>query len=112
MTPVVAGIDCGTNSVRLLVAAPVADDSGAPTRLVDLDRRMQIVRLGQGVDRTGRLDPAALERTFAALRDYADVMHDLGSRRRAWWRRARRAMRRTRQTSSPASATSWASSRR
>lgn len=78
MNPVVAGIDCGTNSVRLLVAAPVAGDSGAPTRLVDLDRRMQIVRLGQGVDRTGRLDPAALERTFAALRGYADVMDGLG----------------------------------
>jgi exopolyphosphatase/guanosine-5'-triphosphate,3'-diphosphate pyrophosphatase len=64
--------------VRLLVAQPVIDESGAVTGLVDLDRRMQIVRLGQGVDRTGRLDDAALERTFGALRDYADVMADLG----------------------------------
>ncbi|NED83250.1 exopolyphosphatase, partial [Streptomyces sp. SID11233] len=39
--------------------------------LVDLDRRMEIVRLGQGVDRTGRLAPEALERTFAACRQYA-----------------------------------------
>jgi exopolyphosphatase / guanosine-5'-triphosphate,3'-diphosphate pyrophosphatase len=78
MSRVVAGIDCGTNSVRLLVAEPVTDESGAVTGLRDLDRRMQIVRLGQGVDRTGRLDPAALDRTFDALRGYADVMADFG----------------------------------
>lgn len=78
MSRVVAGIDCGTNSVRLLVAEPVTDESGAVTGLRDLDRRMQIVRLGQGVDRTGRLDPAALDRTFDALRGYADAMADLG----------------------------------
>lgn len=78
MSRVVAAIDCGTNSIRLLVAAPVTDETGAVTSLVDLDRRMEIVRLGQGVDRTGRLDPEALDRTFAALRGYAEVMTGLG----------------------------------
>jgi exopolyphosphatase / guanosine-5'-triphosphate,3'-diphosphate pyrophosphatase len=67
----VAAIDCGTNSIRLLVADADRDGDGA-TRLTDVERRMEIVRLGQGVDRTGRLDPAALDRTLAAARDYAD----------------------------------------
>ncbi|MFI2368592.1 exopolyphosphatase [Streptomyces sp. NPDC018833] len=71
----VAAIDCGTNSIRLLVA-DVDAESGT---LVDLDRRMIIVRLGQGVDRTGRLAPEALERTFAACREYAAVIKDLGA---------------------------------
>ncbi|WP_182113271.1 MULTISPECIES: Ppx/GppA phosphatase family protein [unclassified Actinotalea] len=70
----VAGIDCGTNSIRLLVA----DVDLAAGTLVDLDRRMQVVRLGQGVDRTGRLAPEALERTLAATREYARVCADLG----------------------------------
>jgi exopolyphosphatase/guanosine-5'-triphosphate,3'-diphosphate pyrophosphatase len=61
----VAAIDCGTNSIRLLVA----DIDGSSFR--DLSRRMEIVRLGQGVDRTGRLDPAALDRTLTVLREYA-----------------------------------------
>ncbi|MDX6284932.1 MAG: exopolyphosphatase / guanosine-5-triphosphate,3-diphosphate pyrophosphatase [Frankiales bacterium] len=61
----VAAIDCGTNSIRLLIA----DIEGSS--LVDVSRQMQIVRLGQGVDRTGRLDPAALDRTLAVLREYA-----------------------------------------
>ncbi|MEY9963068.1 exopolyphosphatase/guanosine-5'-triphosphate,3'-diphosphate pyrophosphatase [Streptacidiphilus sp. MAP12-16] len=63
----VAAIDCGTNSIRLLVA----DLDPGTGELRELDRRMTIVRLGQGVDRTGRLAPEALERTFAACRDYA-----------------------------------------
>ncbi|MFF8846633.1 exopolyphosphatase [Streptomyces sp. NPDC015127] len=71
----VAAIDCGTNSIRLLVA-DVDPESGT---LVDLDRRMIIVRLGQGVDRTGRLAPEALERTFAACREYAAVIKELGA---------------------------------
>ncbi|MFP1629103.1 exopolyphosphatase [Streptomyces sp. 5K101] len=71
----VAAIDCGTNSIRLLVA-DVDPESGS---LVDLDRRMIIVRLGQGVDRTGRLAPEALERTFAACREYAAVIKELGA---------------------------------
>ncbi|WP_269855753.1 Ppx/GppA phosphatase family protein [Streptomyces sp. RPT161] len=71
----VAAVDCGTNSIRLLVAE--ADrHTGA---IKDLDRRMRIVRLGQDVDRTGRLAPEALERTFAACREYAEVIRELGA---------------------------------
>ncbi|WP_405798649.1 exopolyphosphatase [Streptomyces sp. NBC_01506] len=70
----VAAIDCGTNSIRLLVA----DADPATGELVDLDRRMTIVRLGQDVDRTGRLAPEALERTFAACREYAGVIKEHG----------------------------------
>ncbi|MFB7835420.1 Ppx/GppA phosphatase family protein [Streptomyces sp. NPDC056056] len=73
----VAGIDCGTNSIRLLVA-DVHPETGD---LIELDRRMTIVRLGQGVDKTGRLAPEALERTFAACRAYAEVIKDLGAER-------------------------------
>jgi len=73
----VAAIDCGTNSIRLLVAQ-VDPASGV---LTDLDRRMQIVRLGQDVDRTGRLAPQALARTLAATREYAQVCADLGVQR-------------------------------
>ncbi|MGH4029861.1 exopolyphosphatase [Actinomycetota bacterium Odt1-20B] len=71
----VAAIDCGTNSIRLLVA----DADPATGELVDLDRRMTIVRLGQGVDKTGRLAPEALERTFAACREYAAVIKEHGA---------------------------------
>ncbi|MFD6337267.1 MULTISPECIES: exopolyphosphatase [unclassified Streptomyces] len=73
----VAAIDCGTNSIRLLVA----DAHPETGELVDLDRRMKIVRLGQGVDRTGRLAPEALERTFAACREYAAVIKEHGAER-------------------------------
>ncbi len=51
----VAAIDCGTNSIRLLVADGVL--KGDAIALGDLTRQMRIVRLGQGVDRTGRLAP-------------------------------------------------------
>jgi exopolyphosphatase / guanosine-5'-triphosphate,3'-diphosphate pyrophosphatase len=71
----VAAIDCGTNSIRLLVADV---DPGRGT-LTDVDRRMEIVRLGQGVDTTGRLAPEALDRTLAALSRYADVITRLGA---------------------------------
>ena len=74
MTTRVAAVDCGTNSIRLLVAY-LDPETGA---LRDLDRRMRIVRLGQGVDRTGRLAPEALERTFAACREYAEVIREHG----------------------------------
>ncbi|WP_369144618.1 exopolyphosphatase [Streptomyces sp. R44] len=73
----VAGIDCGTNSIRLLVA-DVHPETG---ELIELDRRMTIVRLGQGVDKTGRLAPEALERTFAACREYAGIIEELGAER-------------------------------
>ena len=70
----VAAIDCGTNSIRLLIAdVPVA---GAHT---DLLRRMEIVRLGQGVDATGRLAPEAIERTRKVLAEYAAAARDLGA---------------------------------
>ncbi|MFJ6935667.1 exopolyphosphatase [Streptomyces sp. NPDC101132] len=73
----VAAIDCGTNSIRLLVA----DCDRETGELTELDRRMVIVRLGQGVDKTGRLAPEALERTFAACREYAAVIKELGAER-------------------------------
>ena len=73
----VAAIDCGTNSIRLLVA----DLSPADGRQRDLDRRMRIVRLGQDVDRTGVLAPDALQRTFEACEEYAEVCDRLGVRR-------------------------------
>ena len=71
----VAAIDCGTNSIRLLVA-DVAGDS-----LTDVDRRMKIVRLGEGVDRTGRLAADAIERTRIALKGYADEIARLSAER-------------------------------
>src|SRR5579875_3279100 len=71
----VAAIDCGTNSIRLLVA-DVADGT-----LTDVVRDMRIVRLGQGVDRTGRLAPDALERTRAALAGYAATIRELAAER-------------------------------
>ncbi|MFE3516835.1 exopolyphosphatase [Streptomyces sp. NPDC059166] len=73
----VAAVDCGTNSIRLLVA----DVDPATGDFAELDRRMRIVRLGQGVDRTGRLAPEALERTFDACREYAAVVKELGAER-------------------------------
>jgi exopolyphosphatase/guanosine-5'-triphosphate,3'-diphosphate pyrophosphatase len=62
----VAGIDCGTNSIRLLVA----DFDPAAGRMTDRLRSTTLVRLGQDVDRTGRLAPEAIERTRVALADY------------------------------------------
>ena len=68
MTQRVAAIDCGTNSLRMLIA----DIDPAGRELADVERRMEIVRLGQGVDATGRLAPEALERTMRVLAQYAD----------------------------------------
>ncbi len=78
----VAAIDCGTNSIRLLVAdaEDIDSDSGTDTvRLSDLTRQMRIVRLGKDVDRTGVLDPEAVERTLVATRDYAEMIDRLGA---------------------------------
>ncbi|HJQ42848.1 MAG TPA: exopolyphosphatase, partial [Jatrophihabitantaceae bacterium] len=71
-----AGIDCGTNSIRLLVA-----DAVPAGGLTDVVREMRIVRLGQGVDRTGRLAPEALERTRVALHEYAAMIRSLDTDR-------------------------------
>ena len=68
----VAAIDCGTNSVRLLVA----DVDRAAARLSDVDRRLEIVRLGQGVDATGRLGAEPLARTLRVLRSYRQIIAD------------------------------------
>ena len=73
----VAAVDCGTNTIRLLVADLIREETGRP-RLEPLRRRNEIVRLGQGVDRTGLLDPAALERTLAVVEDYAADCAELG----------------------------------
>jgi exopolyphosphatase/guanosine-5'-triphosphate,3'-diphosphate pyrophosphatase len=81
----VAAIDCGTNSIRLLIAdlnlepqdserVRGAIDPAQPSSLADVTRQMRIVRLGEGVDRTGRLSGAALDRTMTALREYADLI--------------------------------------
>ncbi|MGH3458203.1 exopolyphosphatase [Aeromicrobium sp.] len=69
----VAAIDCGTNSIRLLVA-DITD--GTMTELV---REMRIVRLGQEVDATGRLASGAIERTLGATREYAELIVMLGA---------------------------------
>lgn len=73
----VAAVDCGTNSIRLLVADV---DPGQGT-LVDVLRRMEVVRLGYGVDRTGRIDPVAMERTLAMAAEYAGQCRELGATR-------------------------------
>ncbi|MGH3279548.1 MAG: exopolyphosphatase [Trebonia sp.] len=85
----VAAVDCGTNSIRLLIAdlstgaAPDepervagSSDPAARTPLAEVTRQMRIVRLGEGVDRTGRLSAAALDRTMTALREYAGLIVD------------------------------------
>lgn len=72
--PVVGAVDCGTNSIRLLIA-----QAGSP--LVDIHREMRVVRLGEGVDATGQFAPVAIERTRKALADYVDLMVDAGVQR-------------------------------
>ena len=73
----VAAIDCGTNSIRLLIAD--IDRSNGAANLTDVHREMRVVRLGQGVDATGELAPEALERTFAATADYARLIREHGA---------------------------------
>jgi len=73
----VAAIDCGTNSIRLLVADATTGPDGA-AELSDVVRLMEVVRLGQGVDRTGELAPEALERTLAATDTYAALCEEHG----------------------------------
>jgi exopolyphosphatase/guanosine-5'-triphosphate,3'-diphosphate pyrophosphatase len=71
----VAAIDCGTNSLRLLIA----DVDATAATLRDVTREMVVVRLGEGVDRTGLFAPEALERTFAAVDHYAETCRELGA---------------------------------
>ncbi|MGZ4455988.1 MAG: Ppx/GppA phosphatase family protein [Nocardioides sp.] len=73
----VAAVDCGTNTIKLLVADldPTTGEQG------ELVREMRIVRLGQDVDRTGMLHEDALARTFAAAEEYARIVTDLGAER-------------------------------
>ena len=75
----VAAVDCGTNSIRLLISDRDPDSQSG--RLRDVHREMRIVRLGQGVDATGEFAPDALARTRAALTGYAELMrrHDVGA---------------------------------
>ena len=72
----VAAIDCGTNSIRLLVADVPPEGAHA-----DLLRRKEVVRLGQGGDATGRLAPEASERTRVVLAEYAAQARELGAER-------------------------------
>jgi exopolyphosphatase / guanosine-5'-triphosphate,3'-diphosphate pyrophosphatase len=73
----VAAVDIGTNSVRLLVA-DVDGTSPREAKIVPLDRRMRITRLGQGVDGTRALAPEAIARTVAVLREYRDALTEHG----------------------------------
>ena len=77
MSAPVAAIDCGTNSIRLLIAR--RDEANG--RLVDVERRLEMVRLGLGVDRTGRFDPVAVDRTLEAARGYQELVEQHGVRR-------------------------------
>lgn len=85
----VAAIDCGTNTIRLLVADLEREPGQGPGRAAGQDslalrpvaREHEIVRLGQGVDRTGRLDEGALTRTLEVVSAYAEVCRSLGAQR-------------------------------
>ena len=80
MSARVAAVDCGTNSIRLLIA-DVSDG-----RLTDVHREMRIVRLGQGVDATGEFHPDALARTMNdSLKDSPEVAKTLLTDRNARW---------------------------
>ena len=73
----VGAIDCGTNSIRLLIADASTEtvNGRTVTRLNDVVRQMRLVRLGQGVDAPGWLAPEALDRTLEATREYAKRLH-------------------------------------
>lgn len=73
MSDLLAAVDCGTNSVRLLVCRRGPDGS-----LTEIDRRLHITRLGQGVDATGAFHPDALARTLAAMADFGAELDELG----------------------------------
>ena len=74
-----AAIDCGTNSIRLLIADVDTADPDRPVAC-DIVRELRIVRLGEGVDATGAFAASALARTFAACTEYADLLRAAGQR--------------------------------
>ena len=73
--PIFAAIDCGTNAIRLLIARVDGN------HVTDLVREMRTVRLGEGVDTSGEFSEAALERTFAATREYAELLDNYDVKR-------------------------------
>jgi exopolyphosphatase/guanosine-5'-triphosphate,3'-diphosphate pyrophosphatase len=75
----VAAIDCGTNSIRLLVADVTSTPHGLS--LVDVHRELRIVRLGERVDETRMLQAAAIDRVWAALADYVAIIRASGATR-------------------------------
>jgi len=83
----VAAIDCGTNSIRLLITditdgtAPGGGAGAGAATSTEVVREMRIVRLGQDVDATGRLSDGAIERTLKATREYAELIAVLGAER-------------------------------
>ncbi len=76
MSELVAAVDCGTNSVRLLICRQ------RDGRVSEVDRRLHITRLGQGVDATGAFHPDALARTLDAMADFGTQLNSLGVTRR------------------------------
>jgi exopolyphosphatase/guanosine-5'-triphosphate,3'-diphosphate pyrophosphatase len=66
----VAAIDCGTNSIRLLIS----DIDTSTNTATDVCREMRIVRLGEGVDKNNAFSPRALERTFKAIDEYEEIL--------------------------------------
>lgn len=73
----VGAIDCGTNAIRLLVADLSLTPNGP--QLVDVHREERIVRLGEGIDATGRIGTGALDRTWRALADFAAIIRTSGA---------------------------------
>ncbi|MER7557324.1 Ppx/GppA phosphatase family protein [Nocardioides sp. NPDC126508] len=71
----VAAIDCGTNTIKLLIATVTADGLNEDVR------EARMVRLGQGVDRTGVLAEEALERAFGAIDEFAELIREHGAER-------------------------------
>lgn len=71
----IAAVDCGTNSLRLLIG------EAGPGGVRALRRETRIVGLGEGVDQTGRFCAEAMQRTLAALTEYAELMRHWGVRR-------------------------------
>ena len=69
----VAGIDCGTNSIRLILA------EGEDGKIFCSTKTMKVIRLGENLDATGQISEAALQRAFAATQEYAKKIADFGA---------------------------------